>query len=69
MADRSIYLTDANGTVYLAEPAGCWDPPDDFEPGVDDPDDWDRSGVFYDDEERPDGSVELYRLTRQESTP
>jgi hypothetical protein len=69
VGDRPIRLQDANGTVYLAEPSGAFDPPDGYEwdPGDEDhegdPKDWDRSGVFYGDESRPEGSIELYRLT------
>jgi hypothetical protein len=59
----TVELVAADGTVYVAEPVGAWVPPEGFTPSLDDPADWDRSGVFYDDEPRPAGSVPLYRLT------
>lgn len=59
MSDRSIHLEDANGTVYLAEPAGVWDPANyDY-----------RETVYYEDEVRPADAVELYRLTVSDQAP
>lgn len=46
--DVSLYLTDANGTVYLV-----WDPPEDSR----------RVTVYYEDEARPVDAIPLYRLT------
>ena len=47
-----LFLTDANGTVYRVEHAGAWDGPEGDE----------RSGVYYEDEELPEGAVSLYRI-------
>lgn len=59
VAARSMYLEDANGTVYLAIPAGVWDAaPTDG-----------RYTVYYEDEARPDDAVPLYRLIAQEPAP
>lgn len=54
----SFYVTDANGTLYLAEHAGAWDSAI-----------GDRSGVYYEDEARPADAVPLYRLIVVESAP
>lgn len=89
VGDRSLYLTDANGTVYLLEPAGVWDEPGpspacrctdqvcfDDECPFCGPLDGElpcprdascrRLTVYYEDEDRPDDAVPLYRLTLSE---
>lgn len=52
--EGSIYFEDANGTLYLAVPAGVFDVPD-------------RATVAYEDEERPDGARPLYTITAVEA--
>lgn len=54
--DRSLYLTDANDTVYLAVTAGVWDAAPTSG----------RYTVYYEDEARPDDAVPLYRLIAQD---
>lgn len=51
---ESLYLTDANGKLYLAEEAGVWR-------------DVEGSVVFW-TEARPDDAIPLYRLTIPAST-
>lgn len=51
--DRSFFVTDANGTIYLAEPSGVWE---------------DSDGYQSVNTNRPATAWPLYRLTVQEPT-
>ena len=48
--------------IVRTDASSAYDPPDGFVPGFDDPREWDRSGVFYDDEDRPEGCIPLVRV-------
>lgn len=61
-------LHAAGWRIVKTGATSAFDPPDDWVPGLDDPPGWDRSGVFYDDDDRPDGCVPLYRIV-DEWTP
>lgn len=60
-------MHDAGWRIVRTEAAGCYDLPPGWVPDIDDPlaDEWDRSGVFYEDEDRPKDCVPLYRITEE----
>lgn len=80
-ADLSIgrrYCEAIAGDVLTALHRSGWrivrtDEPDTFDPppdyvwtrDSDDPKDWDRSGVFYSDEDRPEGCIPLVRVVAE----
>jgi hypothetical protein len=56
---------DDGWRLVRLEPSGAYDPPPDFDPDdheFDSDREWNRSGVFYEDESRPPGCVPLYRV-------
>jgi hypothetical protein len=67
---KALHIVSLAGwRIVRTEDAGVYDPPEGwtFDPEEDD-EDWDRSGVFYEDERRPAGSVPLVKIS-DEWTP
>ena len=65
---KALRALHADGwRIVKTEDAGAYDPPDGFDPGDEENTgtDWDRSGVFYEDENRPEGCVPLVKVTEE----